>query len=49
MRIVFHKDNTTDMESVQHSAISTQKILRNGQILIIRDGKVYNALGQLED
>lgn len=48
MRIVFHKDNTTDMESVQHSAISTQKILRNGQILIIRDGKVYNALGQLE-
>lgn len=49
MRIVFHKDNTTDMESVQSSAIGTQKILRNGQILIIRDGKVYNALGQLED
>jgi len=46
MRIVFHKDNTTDMESVQHSAISTQKILRNGQILIIRDGKTYDIFGQ---
>ena len=46
MRIVFHKDSTTDMESVQHSAISTQKILRNGQILIIRDNKIINVLGQ---
>lgn len=49
MRIVFHKDAPTGVESVQSSAIGTQKILRNGHILIIRDGKVYNALGQIED
>ena len=46
MRIVFHKDAPTGVESVQSSAIGTQKILRNGQILIIRDAKTYNTLGQ---
>ena len=38
--------SATGIESIQYSAFSGQKILRNGQILIIRDGKVYNMLGQ---
>lgn len=38
--------SATGFESVQPSAISSQKILRNGQVLIIRDGKTYNTLGQ---
>lgn len=36
---------TTDIESVQPSAVSVQKIIRNGQLFIIRDGKTYNAQG----
>ena len=47
MRIVFHKDAPTGVESIQPSVISSQKILRNGQILIIRDGRTYNVLGQM--
>ena len=35
------------IESVQSSAVSSQKILRNGQLLILRDGKTYNVLGTL--
>lgn len=31
--------------SNQQSAISCQKLIRNGELLIIRDGKTYNALG----
>jgi hypothetical protein len=47
MRLVFNNENhTTGVESVQSSAISSQKILRNGQILIIRDNKMFNVLGQ---
>jgi lysophospholipase L1-like esterase len=33
------------VESIQPSASSLQKIIRNGQLFIIRDGKTYNALG----
>lgn len=33
------------LESVQQSAVSSQKILRDGQLLIEKDGKTYNALG----
>ena len=38
----------TEIEAIsnQQSAIS-QKVLRDGQLLIIRDGKIYNAQGQL--
>ena len=42
-----HIDNTpTGMESIQSSAVSNQKYFRNGQLMIIRDNKTYNALGQ---
>jgi len=44
-RIVQRENNATGIESVHHSAISIQKILRNGQICILRDGQTYNLLG----
>ena len=37
-------DATTDMDNVT-STINVQKLLRNGQLVIIRDGKTYNAQG----
>lgn len=39
----------TGMEHVHNAVVSGQKIIRNGQLLIIRDGRTYNALGQLVD
>jgi len=33
-------------ESIQNSEIRSQKILRDGQIFILRDGKVYTITGQ---
>ncbi len=35
----------TGVESVQQSAVSIQKILRDGMLLIIRNGRMYNAQG----
>lgn len=35
----------TDFETVQQSAIRSQKVIRNGQLLIIRDGNTYSAQG----
>ena len=37
---------TTDMDNIQSPMTNCQKILRNGQLLIIRDGVEYNAMGQ---
>lgn len=45
MRFVFN--TTTDVESIQPSAVSIQKILENGQVIIIRNGVRYNAAGQI--
>ena len=45
-RIVKHENTTTAISNVldeQHA----QKILRDGQLVIIRDGKQYNALGAI--
>lgn len=39
------EDPVEGIESVQSSVVSSQKILRNGQLLILRDGKTYNVLG----
>ena len=47
MRIVFHKDAPTGVESVQPSEISYQKIFRNGQLFILRNGVEYNVNGQM--
>ena len=48
-RIVEHYDTTTDVEAVggQQSAVSCQKVLRDGQLIIIRNGVEYNAMGQI--
>lgn len=44
-RIVFGPQTATGVESIQPSEISIQKILRDGQLFIIRDGRTYNAQG----
>ena len=38
--------NASGFESIQPSAIRSQKIIRNGQLFILREGKIFNALGQ---
>ncbi len=45
--VVNQKDVETGMESVQNSEISNQKIIRDGQLFIIRGDKIYNAQGQV--
>ena len=47
MRMVFRPKVPTAVESSQQSAISSQKLLRDGQLYIIRDNTTYNAQGQL--
>ena len=37
--------DATGMESVQPSAVSIQKVIENGVLYILRDGKMYNAQG----
>ena len=44
--ITLFADVPTGIESIQPSAISVQKIIRDGQIFILRDGKVYTVTGQ---
>lgn len=46
-RIVQRENTTTDVESIQHSTISNQKIIENGQLFIIKNGVKYNAQGQI--
>ena len=36
----------TALESVQPSAVSSQKVIRDGQLLIMKDGRTYNVMGQ---
>ena len=50
VRFLFkHEDQATDVENVgvQSDKASCAKILRNGQLIIIKDGKEYNAQGQV--
>ncbi|MBR6116719.1 MAG: leucine-rich repeat protein [Paludibacteraceae bacterium] len=47
IRFLFkHEENATDVENLQDNSQCT-KILRDGQLIIIRDGKEYNAQGQI--
>jgi len=41
-----HPDATTDIESVPQ-AVSVRKVLRNGQVMIIRNKQIYNPLGSI--
>ena len=45
LRFVF--DQATGVESIQPSAVSSQKVLRDGQLVILRNGVEYNAAGQM--
>lgn len=44
VHIVYDDDTTTDVEDVQ-TASNVEKLLRDGQLVIIRDSKTYNAQG----
>ena len=49
-RIVKKEDAATGIEEVRSenaNAVRSEKILRSGQLLILRDGKTYNAQGML--
>jgi uncharacterized protein YjdB len=47
-RVIFRDDVTTDLEDETfETAPAVQKIIRNGQLIIIRDGVEYNAQGQV--
>ena len=37
---------TTAVEDILHSTTNCQKLLRNGQLIIVRDSKTYSAMGQ---
>ena len=43
---VVYNTTGTGMESNQQSAVSVQKVMRDGQLIIIRDGIEYNTIGQ---
>lgn len=45
VRLVRVASNREGIESIQPSAVSSQKVLREGMLLIKRNGKTYNAQG----
>ena len=48
MRFVFNQENTaTGVDQVQSDQVQSTKVLRNGQLIIIRNGVEYNANGQM--
>lgn len=47
-KYAFTIDGTgTYVDNTEANATVTEKIIRNGQVLIIRDGKTYNMMGQI--
>lgn len=43
---VYPKSNTPTAIEAESMAATSTKVVRNGQVLILRDGKTYNALGK---
>ena len=43
--VAYFESAEQGIESIQHSAFSAQKVLEEGNLYIIRDGKVYNVTG----
>ena len=41
----FTKSTATGMDNVQSDKVQGTKVLRDGQLLILRDGKMYNVMG----
>lgn len=49
-KVIFNShetETTTDVSNVQSDNIQCTKVIRDGQLLIIRDGRTYDAQGQL--
>ena len=45
-RFVFkHENQATGVENIQSDKVQCTKVIRDGQLIIIKDGKVYNAQG----
>ena len=40
---------TTDMDNIQSQTSNTRKLLRSGQLIILREGKTYNVMGAQAD
>ena len=48
LRFVFNKDNTaTGVDQVSSDQVQSTKVLRDGQLIILRGDKEYNAQGQI--
>lgn len=48
LRFVFNKDNTaTGVDQVSSDQVQSTKVLRDGQLIILRGNKEYNAQGQI--
>lgn len=47
MRIRYVEDTATGINEMEQPCMDAQKRIEDGQLLIIRDGKTYNALGQM--
>ena len=46
---IWKTNGTTDINSLPTQTNCVQKIMQNGQIFILRDGKLYNIMGQMQD
>lgn len=42
---VFEGDISTELNTIESAPTKAQKVIRNGQVLIIRADKTFNALG----
>ena len=45
-RLVLQSDVTTDVEDVQRNNVQSTKVIRNGMVYVLRNGKLYSILGQ---
>jgi hypothetical protein len=47
IHIVYNGAGTTDVENTQAAVNGVRKQIRNGQLIIVRDGKAFNAQGAI--
>lgn len=47
MRIRYAENTATDIDQMVNGTCENVKMIKDGQLFIIRDGKTYNALGQM--
>ena len=46
---IWKTNGTTDVDHLPTQTNNVQKIMQDGQIFILRDGKIYNIMGQIQD